>query len=202
MPFLDKLHDLFVRTHLYPLVLLMLPAAQDDHDAAWIAARDTILLHDPQSEAEFRLACRLAVFSIQATHAAAQASAANLSPADSIRLRSAATTLAREADKAERQLEKRQQARPQEPVPQPAPQQPTETKPQGNPQGNPSGNAGHTSFPHKERRTPPDRRLRSEAQPDLPPGLDPIRACEKSQSRRPNRHGDSHPTHLSLIPTP
>jgi outer membrane biosynthesis protein TonB len=133
MPFLDKLHDLFVRTHLYPLVLLMLPAAQDDHDAAWIAARDTILLHDPQSEAEFRLACRLAVFSIQATHAAAQASAANLSPADSIRLRSAATTLAREADKAERQLEKRQQARPQEPVPQPAPQQPTETKPKETP---------------------------------------------------------------------
>ena len=134
MSFLDRLPDLLLKTPLYPLFLLLLPAANDDKDAAWAAARDTILLHDPQSEAEFRLACRLAVFSIQVTYAAAQAGTAGLSPTASVRLRAGATTLAREADKTERRLEKLQQARNEElspqSAPQPSPQPTADTEPE------------------------------------------------------------------------
>ena len=117
MSILDQLHELFVKAHLYPLVRLLLPAAEGDKPAAWAAARDVILLHNPQSEAEFRLACRLAVFSIQATQSAAEASATDVSPAVAARLRRDATAFAREADKAEHRLEQLKQSPAQAPQP-------------------------------------------------------------------------------------
>jgi hypothetical protein len=131
MSILDQLHELFVKTHLYPLVRLLLPAAEDNKDAAWAAARDVILLHNPQSEAEFRLACRLAVFSIQATQSAAEASATDVSPPVAARLRRDATSFAREADKAEHRLEQLKQSPVQAPEPavQQAVQPAAETKP-------------------------------------------------------------------------
>ncbi len=133
MPFIDQLNELLLKTCLDPLVLLLLPAAQDDRNAAWAAARDTILLYDPQSQPELRLACLLAVFSLQATQTAAKAGAAGLSPSDTARLCNAATAFAREADKAERRLEKLQNARNQDSTPQTATQlirkPPSETQP-------------------------------------------------------------------------
>ena len=131
MSILDRLHELFVKVHLYPLVRLLLPAAEGDKVAAWAAARDVILLHNPQSEAEFRLACRVAVFSIQATQSAAEASAPDVAPPVAARLRRDATGFAREADKAEHRLEQLKQSPAQapEPVAEQAPQPAAEAKP-------------------------------------------------------------------------
>jgi hypothetical protein len=133
MPFIDQLNELLLRTWLDPLVLLLLPAARDDRDAAWTAARDMIRLYDPQSQPELRLACLLAVFSLQATQTAVKAGAAGLSASDTARLCNAATAFAREADKAERRLEKLQNARNQDFTPQTATQffrnPPSETQP-------------------------------------------------------------------------
>jgi hypothetical protein len=130
MKFLSTLNDLFVKTHLYPLVLQLLPAANNDHDAAWAAAKDAILLYDPQTEAEFRLACRLAVFSILTTHGAAQSAVPGQSAAIAAHFRGSATAFAREADKAESELDNLRQARIEVSEPQPAPQPATQSAPQ------------------------------------------------------------------------
>jgi hypothetical protein len=120
MTFLDDLNERLLKTYLEPLFRLLLPAAQDNEEAAWDAALDAVLGYGPQSQAELAIVCQLIVYSMQSAQTAAKAGAPDLSPADIARLCKAATTFAREAEKLESRLEKLRNDRGDTPVNQPA----------------------------------------------------------------------------------
>jgi len=124
---LHDLPDALLKAILRPLATLLYAAANNDPDAAWKAALQTVTLHDPHSIAELRLAVRIETFSIQANEAAAQAGTPDMPLLRAIRLRSGAVALSREAEKAEHRLEKLRSARHQG-APEPAePPQEAET---------------------------------------------------------------------------
>jgi hypothetical protein len=122
MPLTDLPHAL-VRTILHQIAVLLLRGAGGDMEAARQAAAVTVGVHMPQTEQELRLAARIVGFSLQAGEALAQAANPELPLTRVIRLRTGAVSLTREAEKAERRLEKLREARlqglPEEPEPLP-----------------------------------------------------------------------------------
>lgn len=105
------LPDALVKAVLRPLAALLHGAAGNDPAAAWSAAVRTIESYAPRTEVELRLAVRIVTFSIQAGEAVAQAGAPEMPLLRAIRLRAGAVALSREAEKAERRLEKLRAAR-------------------------------------------------------------------------------------------
>jgi hypothetical protein len=94
-----------------PLMELLLPLSNDKQDTAWdntIAATDSF---HAGTVNEFRLAVRIAISSIRANHFTVKAADPSLAPALSIRSAQCGLAYAKDADKAERQLEKLQSAR-------------------------------------------------------------------------------------------
>jgi hypothetical protein len=96
---------------LLPLIQELLPIVGNDKDAAWESAEAATMSFNPEGVIEFRLAVRVALFNIQANKLTADANAPGLTPSCAIRVRQCALSYAREADKAERRLEKLQAAR-------------------------------------------------------------------------------------------
>ncbi len=125
---LSDLPNAVLQTIVRQIALLLLRGAGGDMQAAQQAALATIRAHAPQTEAEFRLAARIISFSLQAGEALAQAAHPEMPILRVLRLRSGAVSLAREAQKAERQLAKLQQDRltgvPPQPEPAPEPASP------------------------------------------------------------------------------
>jgi hypothetical protein len=125
---LADLPEAFLQTILHQIALLLLEGAGGDMDAARHAAAATLSAYDPQTEAEIRLAARIISFSLQAGEALAQAADPEMSLTRVLRLRTGAVSLSREAEKAERRLEKLREERllvvtgAAEPSPEPAPQ--------------------------------------------------------------------------------
>ncbi len=121
---LSDLPEAFLHTIIRQIALLLFHGAGGDMEAAQKAALATIRAHAPQTEAEFRLAARIISFSLQSGEALAQAAHPEMPMLRVLRLRSGAVSLAREAQKAERQLEKLQADRVMgvEPAPEPTPQ--------------------------------------------------------------------------------
>ena len=108
-----NLPDALLQAILLPLATLLLATSNNDPDLAMANARATIATYDPGTEAEFRLAVRILVLSLQGGEAAAQACTPDLPLIRVIRLRLGAVALYREADKAERRIEKIRAARAQ-----------------------------------------------------------------------------------------
>jgi len=106
-----NLPDPLVKIVLRPLVLMFAQICDGNWNSAWAAAEQTIQTYDPQNEAEFRLAARVAVFSIQAGEAIAQTIGEQMPLSRILRLQSGAVALSREAEKAENRLEKLRAAR-------------------------------------------------------------------------------------------
>jgi hypothetical protein len=100
------LPEAFLQTILHQIALLLLPGAGGDMEAARQAAAVTLSAYDPRTEAELRLAARIVSFSLQALEALAQAADPEMPLARVLRLRTGAVSLSREAEKAERRLEK------------------------------------------------------------------------------------------------
>jgi hypothetical protein len=96
---------------LRPLMTLLLPFSNDDKDAAWDDAIAATTSFEPRTILEFRLAARIAVHSIRANQCAAKAAEPRLPVSEAIRLSQCGLSYTRDADKAERQLEKLQAAR-------------------------------------------------------------------------------------------
>ncbi|HVY17359.1 MAG TPA: hypothetical protein VHB27_19200 [Rhodopila sp.] len=117
----------FLRTVIRHIAVLLLEGANGDYDEAWEGAETLILGHNPQTEAELRLVYRVIAFNLQAGEALAQAVQPDMPLNRILRLRTGAVSLAREATKAERALEKRRaaserdEAEPPEAPPEPAP---------------------------------------------------------------------------------
>ena len=103
--------EAFLQTILHQNALLLLEGAGGDMDAARHAAAATLSAYDPQTEAELRLAARIISFSLQAGEALAQAADPEMPLTRVLRLRTGAVSLGREAEKAERRLEKLRDAR-------------------------------------------------------------------------------------------
>ncbi len=120
---LANLPEPFLQTILHQIALLLLEGAGGDMEAARHAAAATLSTYDPQTEAELRLAARIVGFSLQAGEALAQAADPEMKLTHVLRLRTGAVSLSREAEKAERRLEKLREARQQnedlEPLPEP-----------------------------------------------------------------------------------
>ncbi|HET6607006.1 MAG TPA: hypothetical protein VFG62_10075 [Rhodopila sp.] len=120
------LPEALLKTILGQIATLLLDGASGDRKAAWLAAVETIRAHDPQTEQELRLAARIVAFSLQAGEALAQAADPNMPLTRVLRLRTGAVSLSREAEKAERRLEKLREARlrglPEDSEPLPEPQ--------------------------------------------------------------------------------
>ena len=123
----DDLPQSLMQALLLPLIDELSPIVGHDKDAAWEAAEAATMSLNPQSVLEFRLAVRVALFNILANRLTFEANATSLTPACSIRMRQCALSYAREADKAERRLEKKQAARMEvaEPEPKAPPAEPT-----------------------------------------------------------------------------
>src|SRR6201995_6155339 len=111
---LAGLPEAFLQTILHQIALLLLEGAGGDMEAARHAAAATLSTYDPQTEAEPRLAARIISFSLQAGEALAQAADPQMPLTRVLRLRTGAVSLSREAEKAERRLEKLREARLQE----------------------------------------------------------------------------------------
>jgi hypothetical protein len=107
----DDLPQSLLQALLLPLMKLLLPFTDDDKDAAWDAAVAATSSFAPQTIDEFRLAARIAVHNIRANQCAAKAAEPRLPPSESIRLSQCGLSYIRDADKAERRLEKLQAAR-------------------------------------------------------------------------------------------
>ncbi len=107
---------------LLPLINELLPIVGNDKDAAWESAEAATMSLNPQNPIEFRLAVRVALFNIQANRLTAEANAPGLTPTCAIRMSLCALSYAREADKAERRLEKLQATRMKEQKQQHAPE--------------------------------------------------------------------------------
>jgi hypothetical protein len=124
MPLAD-LPEAFLQTILHQIALLLLEGAGGDMEAARHAAALTIGSYAPRTETELRLAARIISFSLQAGEALAQAADPEMPLNRVLRLRTGAVSLTREAEKAERRLEKRREARTDdvaaspEPIPEP-----------------------------------------------------------------------------------
>ena len=122
---LADLPEAFLQTILHQIAQLLLEGAGGDMDAARHAAAATLSAYDPQTEAELRLAARIIGFSLQAGEALAQAADPEMPLARVLRLRTGAVSLSREAEKAERRLEKLRENRMQglveasDPLPEP-----------------------------------------------------------------------------------
>ncbi len=107
MPLTD-LPAALLNTFIHQIALLLLRGAGGDIAAAQDAAARTIRGLAPRTDAELRLAARVISFSLQATEALSQAANPDMPMTRVLRLRTGAVSLAREAQKAERQLEKLQ----------------------------------------------------------------------------------------------
>ncbi len=131
MPLFDLPEALF-QTILHQIGSLLLRGAGGDMQAARQAAADTLRAHLPQTEQELRLAARIVAFTLQAGEALAQAANPEIPLTRAIRLRTGAVSLTREAEKAERRLEKLREARlqglPEEPEPLPEADSPSVEK--------------------------------------------------------------------------
>ena len=131
MPLFDLPEALF-QTILHQIGSLLLRGAGGDMQAARQAAADTLRAHLPQTEQELRLAARIVAFTLQAGEALAQAANPEIPLTRAIRLRTGAVSLTREAEKAERRLEKLREARlqglPEEPEPLPETESPRTEK--------------------------------------------------------------------------
>jgi hypothetical protein len=104
----DDLPQALLQILALPLTKLLRPLSGDDKNAAWDNAIAATSSFSPGNANEFRLAVRIAILNIQANELAVEASAPGLPPALSIRMRQCALSYIREADKAERRLEKLQ----------------------------------------------------------------------------------------------
>jgi len=116
------LPEAFLQTILHQIALLLLPGAGGDMEAARQAAAVTLSAYDPRTEAELRLAARIVSFSLQSLEALAQAADREMPLTRVLRLRTGAVSLSREAEKAERRLEKLREGRAAEeaqPLPEP-----------------------------------------------------------------------------------
>ncbi len=124
----SELPSALVKTIIHQVALLLFRGAGGDIEVAYEAAARTIGALAPKTDAELRLAARIISFSLQATEALSQAANPEMPLTRVLRLRSGAVSLAREAQKAERQLEKLQADRlmglAPEPQPEPAPEPP------------------------------------------------------------------------------
>jgi hypothetical protein len=105
---LNELPVALLNTIVHQIALLLFRGAGGDIAAAHQAAIRTVSALVPKTEAELRLASRIISFSLQATEALSQAADPEMPINRVLRLRSGAVSLAREAQKAERQLEKLQ----------------------------------------------------------------------------------------------
>ncbi|HET6607269.1 MAG TPA: hypothetical protein VFG62_11395 [Rhodopila sp.] len=110
MPLADLPEALF-QTIIHQLAFLLLQGAGGNMEAARQAAAITLGAHMPQTEVELRLAARIVAFNLQAGEALAQAANPEMPLTRVLRLRTGAVSLAREAEKAERRLEKLREAR-------------------------------------------------------------------------------------------
>ena len=108
---LANLPEAFLQTILHQIAMLLFEGAGGDMEAARHAAAATLNAYDPQTEAEIRLAARIISFSLQAGEALAQAADPDMTLTRVIRLRSGAVSLSREAEKAERRLERLREER-------------------------------------------------------------------------------------------
>ncbi len=113
---LADLPEAFLQTILHQVALLLLQGAGGDMEVARHAAAGTLSAYDPRTEAELRLAARIISFSLQAGEALAQAADPEMPLTRVLRLRTGAVSLSREAEKAERRLEKLREARQQDPI--------------------------------------------------------------------------------------
>src|SRR6185437_3240949 len=100
------LPEALLKTILHQITILLLDGAGGNMEAAWSAAASTLRAYDPQTEQELRLAARVLSFSLQACEALAQAADPAMPLTRILRLRTGAVSLSREAEKAERRLEK------------------------------------------------------------------------------------------------
>jgi hypothetical protein len=108
---LADLPEAFLQTILHQIALLLLEGAGGDMEAARHAAAATLSTYDPRTEAEIRLAARIISFSLQAGEALAQAADPEMPLTRVLRLRTGAVSLSREAEKAERRLERLREER-------------------------------------------------------------------------------------------
>jgi hypothetical protein len=118
---LTNLPEAFLQTFIHQIALLLLNGAGGDMEAALHAAKATIASYNPRNETELRLAARIISFSLQSGEALAQAADPQMPLTRVLRLRTGAVSLAREAEKAERRLEKRREAPIDEPAAAPEP---------------------------------------------------------------------------------
>lgn len=126
----DDLPEGLMQLLLLPLIEELLPVVGSDRDRAWQSAETATMSFNPRTLIEFRLAVRVALFNIQANKLTAEANAPGLTPSCAIRMRLCALSYAREADKAERRLEKLQAAHVKEEKQQPGPEVPKAEIPQ------------------------------------------------------------------------
>ncbi len=108
---LADLPEALLQTILHQIALLLLQGAGGDMETARHAAASTLSTYDPQTETELRLAARIVGFSLQAGEALAQAADPEMPLNRVLRLRTGAVSLIREAEKAERRLEKLRESR-------------------------------------------------------------------------------------------
>jgi len=131
MPLFD-LPEALIQTILHQIACLLLQGAGGNMEAARQAAATMLRVHAPLTEQELRLAARIVAFSLQAGEALAQAADPEMPINRVLRLRNGAVSLTREADKAERRLEKLREARlqnlPEEPEPLPEPEESPRTE--------------------------------------------------------------------------
>jgi hypothetical protein len=107
----DDMPHLLLQNLLLPLMELLLPMSNDNQDTAWDSAIAAANSLNPTTVDEFRLAVRVSVSSIRANQCAARSMADGITPSLSIRTAQCGLAYARDADRAERQLEKLQAAR-------------------------------------------------------------------------------------------
>jgi hypothetical protein len=110
----ETLPEGLMQALLLPLINELLPVVGDDQDAAWEAAEAATMSFNPHTVNEFRLAVGVALYNILGNRLTAEASKPGLTPSCTIRMHRCALYYIREADKAERRLEKLQAARTQE----------------------------------------------------------------------------------------
>jgi hypothetical protein len=125
MSLFERFPPVVLETILTHLAGLFLAGAGNDATAARHAAAQMLTAYQPLTAEELCLAASIICFSFQALEALAQAADPNLPITRTLRLRSGAVSLNREANKARNQLTQlqkaRQQAQPVQPEPQPTP---------------------------------------------------------------------------------
>ena len=107
------LPDSLIETLILPLIELFLAVTGGDKATAKANALKLVEVHDPKTVIELRLAVRIELFNILANQAISQACPPDLPPLVAVRLMTGGLSLIREADKAERRLEKLKAERPQ-----------------------------------------------------------------------------------------